>query len=488
MRVIGITGSIACGKSTVSNELARRGYPVIDADVLSRELTVPGGPVMKEIRAAFGERYVQADGSLNRREMGRLVFSEPRARDRLDRIMAPYLKTLTFERIEKIRTAGALLCFLDYPLLYEKGYDRYCDTVWCVWLPEDLQLQRLMDRDGYTREEAYSRIRAALSSDEKANRSPVVIDNSGPLEDTVQQVEDQLIIELSRTGSGPRRRRSAGTMSETVPLNYQETPASSCPPLPKTIPVPSPAEGLAASPSIGFERPESGRKKPSDRKTAWQIPLWIRVSLISLAVILAVSFTAQMLMNAYLTKRQQEHEAEQKAIDEQYPLMYEDVIRHIAAEYNLSPSLIAAVIRNESSFRPTVESSVGARGLMQLMPDTSEWIAHKLRLEDYRFDQLYDPETNIRFGCWYLNYLSTLFSGNPLCVVCAYHAGQGEIASWLANPLYSTDGVTLNADSLPEGPTKQYAGRVIRDYGIYQAKYFDQTPADPSSDNAADAR
>ena len=185
MRVIGITGSIACGKSTVCAEISRRGYPVIDADLLSRELTVPGGPVMKEIRAAFGERYIQSDGSLNRREMGRLVFSEPRAKDRLDRIMAPYLKTLTLERIEKIRASGALLCFLDYPLLYEKGYDRYCDTVWCVWLPEDLQLQRLMDRNGYTREEAYSRMRAALSSDEKANRSPVVIDNSGPLEDTV---------------------------------------------------------------------------------------------------------------------------------------------------------------------------------------------------------------------------------------------------------------------------------------------------------------
>ena len=487
MRVIGITGSIACGKSTVCAEISRRGYPVIDADLLSRELTVPGGPVMKEIRAAFGERYIQSDGSLNRREMGRLVFSEPRAKDRLDRIMAPYLKTLTLERIEKIRASGALLCFLDYPLLYEKGYDRYCDTVWCVWLPEDLQLQRLMDRNGYTREEAYSRMRAALSSDEKANRSPVVIDNSGPLEDTVQQIEDQLNTELSRSGSVPRRRRSAGTVPESFPFNHMipVQPSVSAPP---SVSVGQPSQAPVSTQPIGFERPESGRKKASNRKTAWQIPVWIRVSLISLAVILALSFTAQMLMNAYLTNRQQEHEDEQRAIDEQYPLMYVDEIKKIAAEYNLSPSLIAAVIRNESSFRPTVESSVGARGLMQLMPDTSEWIAHKLRLDDYRFDKLYDPETNIRFGCWYLNYLSTLFNGNPLCVVCAYHAGQGEIASWLANPLYSTDGVTLNADNLPEGPTKQYAGRVIRDYGIYHAKYFDQTVSDSAADNAAGSR
>ena len=487
MRVIGITGSIACGKSTVCSELFRRGYPVIDADLLSRELTVSGGPVMKEIRSAFGDRYILPDGSMNRREMGRLVFSEPRARDRLDRIMTPYLKALTLERIEQVRTSGAQLCFLDYPLLYEKGYDRYCDTVWCVWLPEDLQLQRLMDRDGFTREDAYNRIRAALSSDEKANRSPVVIDNSGPVDDTVQQVEDQLNIELSRTGSVPRRRRASQTATDTVPANHelQDTPEY---PVQQRPSVPYPPQPPVSAPPTGFERPEAGRKKPSERKTSWQIPLWVRVSLISLAVILAVSFTAQMLMNAYLTRRQQEHEAEQKAIDEQYPLMYEDAILRISVEYNLSPSLIASVIRNESSFRPTVESSVGARGLMQLMPDTSEWIAHKLRLDDYRFDQLYDPETNIRFGCWYLNYLSTLFSGNPLCVVCAYHAGQGEISSWLANPMYSTDGVTLNADSLPDGPTKQYAGRVIRDYGIYQAKYFNQNTADPSSDNAADSR
>ena len=145
-------------------------------------------------------------------------------------------------------------------------------------------------------------------------------------------------------------------------------------------------------------------------------------------------------------------------------------------EYNLSPSLVAAIIRNESSFRPMAESSVGARGLMQLMPDTAEWISGKLRVESFQFDQMYDPEMNIRFGCWYLNYLSSLFGGNPLSVVCAYHAGQGEVSSWLANPMYSSNGVTLNQASLPEGPTKTYAGRVTRDYGIYKEKYFTDNP------------
>jgi soluble lytic murein transglycosylase len=204
------------------------------------------------------------------------------------------------------------------------------------------------------------------------------------------------------------------------------------------------------------------------------MPSWIKTVLIVLAAVLAVSFTAQMLMRSYLTGRLETHEAEQKSIDEQYPLMYRDIIIRISDEYNLSPSLIAAIIRNESSFRPSAVSSVGARGLMQLMPDTAEWIAHKLRWDDYQFDQMDEPDINIRFGCWYLNYLSSLFNGDPLCVVCAYHAGQGEISSWLSNPLYSSDGTTLIQSSLPEGPTKQYAGRVTRDYGIYQAKYFSQ--------------
>ena len=132
MRVIGITGSIACGKTTVSRELLRRGFPVIDGDAVSRELTGPQGPAMAEIRSVFGEQYILPDGSLNRREMGCLVFSDPAARGRLDRLMAPYLKSVILNRIEAARTSGEKLCFLDMPLLYEKGYDRYCDTVWCV--------------------------------------------------------------------------------------------------------------------------------------------------------------------------------------------------------------------------------------------------------------------------------------------------------------------------------------------------------------------
>lgn len=470
MRVIGITGSIACGKSTVSRELLRKGFPVIDGDQISRELTGPGGQAMSEIRSVFGDSCILPDGSLNRSEMGRLVFSDPLARSRLDRLMAPYLRKQILGRMESLRAAGADLCFLDLPLLYEKGYDQYCDTVWCVWLPEDLQLQRLMERDGYSREDALNRIRAVMSSDEKADRSPVVIDNSGTVEDTLIQVAGQLNTELQRAGSAPRRRRTAS------PAAAEPSPAR------------PPVRPAYTVPDMGFERPEASRKKPSQRKASWTVPKWLSASLICLAVFLAVSFTAQMLMQAYLTRMQDQHRAEQQAIDDNYPLMYGELILKYSREYNLSPALIAAIIMNESSFRPTVTSGVGARGLMQLMPDTAEWIAHKLRLENYHFDQMDEPVYNIQFGSWYLNYLASLFHGDPLCVVCAYHAGQGEISSWLSNPLYSTDGKTLNPENLPDGPTKIYAGRVTRDYGIYLAKYYTQNTADSSADSAAASR
>ena len=146
MRIIGLTGSIACGKSTVSNYLSSLGYPVIDGDRLSREITVPGSPVLQSLYQQFGESIFYEDGSLNRRRLNRIVFSDPSALSALDRIMAPFLLSATKNRIEQARSTGASLCFLDMPLLFEKGYDKLCDTVWTVWLPTGIQIQRLSER------------------------------------------------------------------------------------------------------------------------------------------------------------------------------------------------------------------------------------------------------------------------------------------------------------------------------------------------------
>lgn len=162
---------------------------------------------------------------------------------------------------------------------------------------------------------------------------------------------------------------------------------------------------------------------------------------------------------------------EAEFLKEQYPLLYRDEIEKWAGEYGIDPALVASVIRNESSFRPEAESSIGARGLMQLMPKTSKWIAEKLQIDDYSFESLYDPEINIHFGCWYIHYLSNNFGGDMVCIVSGLHAGPGQVITWLQDPSISTDGKSLKAEALPEGPTKIYAQRVIRDFEVYKELY-----------------
>ena len=147
-----------------------------------------------------------------------------------------------------------------------------------------------------------------------------------------------------------------------------------------------------------------------------------------------------------------------------------------AAENGVDPALVSAVILCESSFDPQAESRLGARGLMQLMEPTAQWAAESLNEDEgYSFDLLYDPETNVRFGTWYLGYLSRRFDGDILKVVCGYHAGQGNVDAWLANPKYSPDGVTLQ--NVPEGGTSTYAQRVMNAYEIYRKYYFPPQPS-----------
>lgn len=184
MRTVGLTGSIACGKSNVSAVLRELGAAVVDGDLLSRELTAPGGPALPAIREAFGGGVFLSDGTLNRRALGDVVFASDAARKRLDGLMQPLLRSLILRRMEEARAGGAKICVLDMPLLFEAGLDALCDTVWCVHLPREEQLRRLMARDRLTLSQAESRLRSQLSSDEKAARAQVVIDTSGSIDDT----------------------------------------------------------------------------------------------------------------------------------------------------------------------------------------------------------------------------------------------------------------------------------------------------------------
>lgn len=266
---------------------------------------------------------------------------------------------------------------------------------------------------------------------------------------------------------------------------YQRTPRSARNAAPVTAE--APATRLAPPPLFTQEdappamaRPKRPAPTPEKRRKAgYRMPWWITACIVGLMFVSLALLAAQNMMQAYLTQRQQEREAAYQAVVDAHPMYYTDLIARYAEEYNLRPAFVTAIILNESSFRTDAESNVGARGLMQLMPDTAEWIADKLDVSGYSFERMYDAESNIRFGTWYLNYLSKLFRGDPVAVACAYHAGQSTVASWLSDRSISPDGMTLPLENLPNGPTKTYAGRVTQDYGIYDALYFHVFNQDP---------
>jgi soluble lytic murein transglycosylase len=155
-----------------------------------------------------------------------------------------------------------------------------------------------------------------------------------------------------------------------------------------------------------------------------------------------------------------------------YPVAYTEWIFQYADEYELDPYLVQAIMRCESSNDPTEVSGAGAIGLMQIMPDTGTWIAHKLGLDDtYTQEQLSDPETSIRFGCWYINFLSGRFDGRIMEIVAAYNAGHGSVEDWLSDSRFSADG---KLTSIPFEQTARYYEKVMTAYEKYKTLYPDQ--------------
>ena len=186
---IGLTGSIATGKSTVTNMLKELGAFVIDCDKTARDVVAPGTRGLAKIEEVFGKDAVAADGSMDRIYIGDLVFRNPGMKKRLENILFPLIFEALDEELLRLEREGATpVVFLDMPLLYEVKYDSYVDEVWLVYVPFEVQLSRLMKRNGYTKEEALLRIHSQISVDKKKSLAQQLIDNSGTLEDTKKQV------------------------------------------------------------------------------------------------------------------------------------------------------------------------------------------------------------------------------------------------------------------------------------------------------------
>lgn len=189
MYVIGITGGIASGKSTVARQLRDLGILVIDADEVARTVVEPGKPAWQAIVKQFGAGILNPDHTINRLELGRRVFDSTEQLHRLNALTHPLIMDEIRDRLHKIRIDHPqALVGLEVPLLYETNMDKICDQVWVVWVDYETQITRLMARDGLSRGDAQKRIDAQMPLDEKARRAQVVIDNRLTLEDTQQTV------------------------------------------------------------------------------------------------------------------------------------------------------------------------------------------------------------------------------------------------------------------------------------------------------------
>lgn len=150
-----------------------------------------------------------------------------------------------------------------------------------------------------------------------------------------------------------------------------------------------------------------------------------------------------------------------------YPLNYEEIIIESSLRYNLDPDLVSALVYVESKYDPDARSHKGARGLMQIMPDTGRWIAQQLNMEEgYSDDKLYIPELNIEFGSWYLNSLNKEFNNELILVLAAYNAGRGNVKKWLED-----EWTDMDLDKLPYQETKEYVKQILIVYEHYKRLY-----------------
>ena len=193
MKIIGLTGGIGAGKSTVTEILIKEGYPVIDADRISRKITEKGSPVLEKIAGVFGNDMILPGGELDRKKLASLVFSDSEKRLRLEEITTKEVVRIISEKLDRMKSRGQTgPVFVDAPLLFESGADRLTDLVWTVDADISVRVERVCARDGATPQEVRDRIDAQMSSRRRAERSAEVIDNSKGKEELCRQVEELL--------------------------------------------------------------------------------------------------------------------------------------------------------------------------------------------------------------------------------------------------------------------------------------------------------
>ncbi|MDN7245960.1 dephospho-CoA kinase [Planococcus shenhongbingii] len=186
--IIGLTGSIASGKSTVSEMLKELGYPIVDADKVARLVVEPGSETLQEIEALFGKEIILPDGSMDRKKVGELIFNDPASRKKLNDVIHPAIRVEMIRQRSELLNNGHEIVIMDIPLLFESRLQHMVDKVLVVSVTEENQLKRLMERNGLTEKEAKARISSQLPMSVKEEGADAVIYNNGAIEETKWQL------------------------------------------------------------------------------------------------------------------------------------------------------------------------------------------------------------------------------------------------------------------------------------------------------------
>lgn len=190
MKLIGLTGGIGAGKSTVTDYLRDKGYPVLDADQIAKELLQPGMDTLEVLKQEFGEEILKEDGSLDRKKMAEIAFSDPLQKAKLDRIT--HKKVIDVIRLRAETFPENAIVFIDAPLLFEAGIDQFTSENWVIDAEEETRIARVTARDPITREEVIQRINNQMDRCERLQKADFILDNSGSKLELYRQVNDLL--------------------------------------------------------------------------------------------------------------------------------------------------------------------------------------------------------------------------------------------------------------------------------------------------------
>ena len=349
MKVVGITGRSGCGKSSATNFLREKGYPCIDADLVAREVLLPGSPCIAQLQQVFGADIADENGTVRRRLLADRAFATPEGTAALTDITQPEILRRIDAALDEARRGGADLAFVDGAVIVGTPFEARCDALILVTAPYETSVARICARDGIA--------------------------------------------------------------------------------------------------------PEGGNMpKAKKRKRSILAPI--------LALLLVLALAGTLLFSTFRDKI--EHW--------EYPQRFTEYVEYYAGKYGIDPMILYAFIRTESNFDPNADSDAGARGLMQITEVTFDWIKMKIApKESLTFDDLYDPETNIRFGSYFVSYCLDRYSGHLATAAAAYHSGVGTVDGLLGQEAYSTDGVTL--DHYPYPQMRLYVKKITESYQHYSEIY-----------------